>query len=145
MKKQINLICSILALLCFLSTFVPIVALRYPASDYYAPEGNTDYFFTGDYYLAKSYWSVTDYAFSRSPVWRVVLSVSQALLLLWAFLSVRGEAGKSGLAIAVLNLLVVGIVVIAMLSKMWSCRWGVLAVLATDCIAAVVMAALARK
>lgn len=145
MKNQINLICSILALLCFLSTFVPIIALRYPASDYYAPEGNTDYFFNGDYYLAKRCWSVTDYAFSHSTVWRVVLSFSQALLLLWALLSVRGEAGKSGLAIAALNLVVVGIIVIAMLSAMWSCRWGVLAVLAADCIAAVVMAALALK
>ena len=141
--KQINLICSILALLCFVSMFMPIIAPRYPAGEYYAPAGNNDYYYTGEYYLAKTHWSVTEFA-SQSVVWRILLSLDQALLLIWALMSVRGEAGRMGLGVAVVNLILVGITVARMMAVMWNCRWVVLVVLALDCIAAVVMAAQAK-
>ena len=139
-NKAINLICSILALFCFVSMFVPVIAPRYPAADYVAPAGNDDYFYTGEYYLSKTYWTITDFA-SQTLVARILLSLDQAALLIWALLSVRGEAGKKGLAVAVINLVFVGVVVALMLGSMWSCRWAVLAVSALDMIAAVVMAA----
>ena len=142
MKRKINLICSVLALFCFISMFVPVIAPRFPAGEYYAPAGSYErsYYYTGDYYLAKSYWTITDFA-SQSIAGRIILSFDQALLLIWALLSVRGESGKKGVIPALLNLVVVGVVVIKMLGTMWSCRWGVLAVMALNMVASVVMAA----
>lgn len=142
-QRQINLVCAILALLCMVSTLVPIIAPRFPAAGYYAPAGNTDYYFTGDYFLAKAYWSVTDFA-AQSLVWRIIISVDQAMLLLWAWIGVRGEAGKWGLAVAVINLLVVGIIVVRMLGASWGCRWGVLAVMVLDIAASIVLAAISK-
>ena len=144
MKRQINLICSIIALFCFVSMYMPVIAPRYPAGEYYAPEGSyeSDYYYTGNYYYAREYWSITRYAFaSRSVVGRVALSLTQAMLLLWAILSVRGEAGKTGLAAAVIEAFVAGFFIIRMLMVRGSCRWGVLAVMALVMAAGVVMAA----
>ena len=145
MKGKINLICSILALFCFVSMFVPVIALRYPASEYYARSGSSDFFFTGEYYLAKSYWAVTDYVFgAQSVVWRIILSLDQGLLILWALLSVRGEAGRSGLWIALANLAVVAVVLTRMMLGMWACNWPVLIAIAVDTVVAVAMAAIAK-
>lgn len=147
-KKHLNLIISILALFCFISMYMPIIAPRYSAQQYYAPGGNynVEYYFTGDYYCAREYWSITRFVFaSNSVLFRVILSLDQALLMLWALMSVRGEAGRKGLVIALLNLLVVGFVLIKMFGVMGSCRWGVIVVLALDTLAAVVMAANVEK
>ena len=142
MKNKINIICSVLALLCFVSLFIPVIAPRYPASMYNARPGNSDFFLSGDYYLARSYWSVTDYVFgAQSQIWKILLSFDQALLLFWSVLSVRGEAGKAGLAVAIPNLVVTGVAIIRMASSMWACQWAVLIMMVIDVIAAVVMAA----
>ena len=142
MKDKINLICSVLALFCFVAMFVPVIAPRYPAGEYYAQPGNSDYFYTGDYYLAKDYWAITDHVFNaQSIAWRIALSLDQALLLFWALTSVRGEAGRVGLAIAVANLALLSVVLIRMLGAMWGCRWGVLATMAVVMVMSVVMAA----
>lgn len=141
MKKQIALICSILALFCFVSMYMPVIAPRYPAADYYSPAGNDKYFYTGDYYLASEYWNITDFVFANyGVVGRVVLSLDQAMLLLWAVMSVRGEVGKKGRIVALVNVGIVGFFVAGMLLSMWSCRWAVLVVMALNMAASVVMA-----
>lgn len=143
MKNKINIICSVLALLCFVSLFIPVVAPRYPAALYHVRPGNDDFFLSADYYQARSYWSVTDYVFgAQSQIWRILLSFDQALLLFWSVLSVRGEAGKNGLFVAIVNLVVTGAAIIRMTSSMWACQWAVLIVMVLDMIAAVAMAAL---
>lgn len=143
-KKHLNLIISILALFCFVSMYMPIIAPRYPAAQYYAPSGNynAEYYYTGEYYCAREYWSMTRFVFAgKSVLFRVVLSLDQALLMLWALMSVRGHAGRDGLVIALINLVVVGFVLFRMFAVMGSCQWGVTAVLILDTLAAVVMAA----
>ena len=140
MNKTINVICSILALLCFVAMFMPVIAPRYPAGEYRAPTGNDDFYYEGDYYLARAYWTITDYA-SQSVPMRVVLSLDQAALLLWAFMSVQGTAGRKGLYVALFNLVFVGAVLIKMLSVMGCCQWGILAVTVLNMVAAVIMAA----
>lgn len=143
MKKQINLLCSILAIFCVVSMYMPVVQPRYPAGDYYAPEGSYEgeYIFSGDYYYAREYWDMTRFAFAQSSIaLRLLVSIDQALLLLWAWTSVRGEAKWNGLAVALFNLLAVGIVMAMMLHVRASCRWGVVAIMALDTVATVVMA-----
>ena len=147
-KKHLNLIISIMALFCFVSMYMPIIAPRYPAAQYYAPTGsyNAEYYFTGDYYCAREFWSMTRFVFAgNSILFRIILSLDQALLMLWAMMSVRGEAGRNGLVIALINLAVVGFVLIKMFMVMGSCRWGVIVVLALDTLAAVAMAASAGR
>lgn len=147
-RKHLNLIISILALFCFISMYMPIIAPRYPAAQYYAPSGNynAEYYFTGEYYCARELWSMTRFVFaSNSVIFRVILSLDQALLMLWAMISVRGHAGKDGLVIALINLAVVGFVLFKMFSVMGSCRWGVVIILALDTLAAVAMAASVGK
>ena len=144
MNKQLNLLCSVIALLCFVSMFMPVIALRYPAGEYYSASGNyeSDYYFSGDYYYAREYWSVSQYVFTvGSLLFRVALALSESLLICWAYYGVRGESGKMGLAAAVLNLVVSAVALISMLGFVGSCRWGVLVVLALDAVAAVVLAA----
>ncbi len=146
MKKQLNLLCSIIALFCFVSMFIPIIAPRFAAGPYYSGTGNAagDYFFTGDYYYAREYWSISRYVFSTGNLfYRIIVSLSEALLIYWAYYGVRGEAGKVGLTAAILNLVVNAAAIVSMLGVMGSCRWGVLAVLAVDAIVAVVLAILA--
>ena len=41
MKKRFNLICSVIALFCVISMYMPVIAPRYPADQYYAPPGAT--------------------------------------------------------------------------------------------------------
>ena len=148
LKKNLNLIISILALFCFISMYMPIIAPRYPAAQYYAPTGNysAEYYYTGEYYIAREYWSMTRFVFaSNSVLFRVVLSLDQALLMLWAMMSVRGHAGRNGLVIALINLAVVGFVLLKMFRVMGGCQWGVIAVLLLDTLAAVAMAASVGK
>ena len=38
MKKQLNVLCSIIALFCFVSMFMPVIAPRFPAGQYYAAD-----------------------------------------------------------------------------------------------------------
>lgn len=143
MKSKVNIVCSVLALLCFVSMFIPVIAPRYPIALYHTQAGNNDFFISGDYYLARNYWAITDYVFGAEPqIWRIILSFDQALLLFWSVMSVRGEAGKKGLAVSVLNLVVTATVVVKMASSMWACQWAVLIMMALDTIAAVVLAAL---
>ena len=147
-KKHLNLIISILALFCFISMYMPIIAPRYPAAEYYAPSAsyNAEYVFTGEYYCAQEYWSMTRFVFANNSVlFRVVLSLDQALLMLWAMMSVRGHAGRDGLVIALINLVVVGFVLFKMFRVMASCQWGVTIVLVLVALAAVVMAANVEK
>ena len=148
MKKQINLLCSIIALFCFVSMFIPVIAPRYPAATYYvASEASSgDYIFAGDYYYARSYWSISQYVFSNANLLlRVIVALSEALLIYWAYYGVKGEAGKMGLAAALLNLAVNAVAVISMMRVMGYCRWGVLVVLALDAIMAVVLAVIANR
>ncbi len=84
MKKQMNLLCSIVALFCFVSMFIPVIAPRYPASDYYsaAESYSADFIYSGDYYYAREYWSISQFVFStRGLLARVVLALSEALLI----------------------------------------------------------------
>ena len=142
MKNKVNIVCSVLALFCFVSLFIPVIAPQYPASQYHAQPGNKDFFLSGDFYQARSYWAITDYVFGAQPqIWRIILSFDQALLLFWSVMSVRGEAGKMGLAVAILNLVVTGMAIIQMASSMWACQWAVLIMIILDMIAAVAMAA----
>ena len=142
MKNKVNIICSVLALLCFVSLFIPVIAPRYPAAQYHARPGNNVFFLSADYYLARSYWAVTDYVFGALPqLCRIIISFDQALLLFWSVMSVRGEAGRVGLPVAVLNLVVTGAAIIKMTSSMWACQWAVLIMMVLDMIAAVAMAA----
>ena len=132
MRSKLNLICAILALFCFVSMYIPVIAPRYSAAEYHAASGSyeSEYIFTGDYYLARKHWSITDYAFAgHSQVLRLIVSLDQAMLLIWAWVSVsgQGERDKELLA-AVLNLGVTGFLLARMLCSMWACQWGVLVV-----------------
>ena len=50
MKTKFNLICSVLALFCFISMYMPVRAPKYRAGDYYAKSGSYEdsYFFDGE-------------------------------------------------------------------------------------------------
>lgn len=145
MRSKLNLVCAILALFCFVAMYIPVIAPRYPAADYHAASGSyeSEYYFNGEYYLAKKHWSITDYAFAgQSPVSRLVVSLDQAILLIWAWISVsgQGERDKELLA-AVLNLGVTGFFLVRMLQTMWACQWGVLVVTVLAAVMGVVLAA----
>ena len=108
MKKTMNLLCGALALLCLVSLFIPIVAPKYPASEYHPGNGDytKDYFLVGDYYIAREYWSLAKFALSSG--FRIALSVACALLLYWATMSLMGEeALMAGIVAATVNLGVV--------------------------------------
>ena len=143
MKNRFNLICSVVALFCVISMYMPVIAPRYPADQYYAPTNSfmSEYFFTGDYYCAREYWSMTRFVFSNSNVpIRILLSLAQALLMLWALTSVRGEAKRIGPIVSVANLAVTAFILISMLMVMGSCQWGVFAIISLVAIAAVALA-----
>ena len=143
-KRLFNLVCGAIALFCFVSLFIPVIAPCYPATNYYSATGasTTDFVFSGDYYYAREYWSISQYVFSTGGLLaRIVMAMSEALLIYWAFYSVKGEAGKMGMAAAALNLVVVAVAAIDMLGKLGSCRWSVLAVVLVDAIVAAALAA----
>ena len=144
MKKYFNLLCGVIALLCFISLYMPLVAPRFPAADYiYTASAARDYALSGDYFWAREYWSVSRFLFSTgSPIPKVIISLTQVLLIFWAFEASKGEAGKVGVAVAVLNLIVVAASLIFMLKVAGGVRWEVLVMMALDCVAAVVLAVL---
>jgi hypothetical protein len=85
---------------------------------------------------------MTHFVFSdNSVVMRVSLSLLQAMLMLWALLSVRSEAQRIGLIISIANLAVTAFVLISMLRVMGSCQWGVFTIISLVTIAAVPLAA----
>ena len=134
MKQRINLLCSLLVLLCLISMYIPVVAPRYPADEYHPVNGayEADYFYNGEAYLAKRFWSITDYVFAGgSQIARVVISLTQAMLVIRAWLIVSGQADrKKEIVASVVTLGVVGFFLVKMMLSMWSCRWAVLAVMA---------------
>ena len=81
MKKTLTILCGALVLVCLVSLFIPIVAPRYPVSEYHPGTGDytKDYFLTGDYYCARAYWSLGKFALASG--YRIALSVAAALLL----------------------------------------------------------------
>jgi predicted phage tail protein len=114
--------------------YIPVVAPRYPADEYHPANGTyeADYFYNGEAYLAKRFWSITDYVFAGgSQIARVVISLTQAMLVIRAWLIVSGQADrKKEIAASVVTLGVVGFFLVKMMLSMWSCRWAVLAVMA---------------
>ena len=141
MKKTMNLLCGALALLCLVSLFIPIVAPKYPASEYHPGNGDytKDYFLVGDYYIAREYWSLAKFALSSG--FRIALSVACALLLYWATMSLMGEeALMAGIVAATVNLGVVAFLLVKLLGLRAGCRWGVLIIMIVDVIAGAVVA-----
>ena len=145
MKQRINLLCSLLVLLCLISMYIPVVAPRYPADEYHPANGayEADYFYNGEAYLAKRFWSITDYVFGGgSQVARVVISLTQAMLVVRAWLIVSGQAEKrKEMAAGVVTLGVVGYFLVKMMMSMWSCRWPVLVVMVLLLVTSIVMSA----
>ena len=141
MKRTMNLLCGALALLCLVSLFIPLIAPRYPASEYHpGSEGYIkDYFLMGDYYCAREYWSLVKFALSSG--YRIALSVAAALLLYWATMSLMGERPRiAGVLAATVNLGVTAYLLVEMLKLRASCRWGVLIVLCVDVLVAAAVA-----
>ena len=141
MNRTMNLLCGALALLCLVSLFIPIVAPRYPASEYHPGSDNytKDYILVGDYYIARECWSLTEFALSSG--YRIHLSVAAALLLYWATMSLMREKNViAGIVAATVNLVVVTYLLVEMLKLMAGCRWSVLIVLAVDVLAATAVA-----
>lgn len=141
MKKTMSLLCGALALLCLVSLFIPIVAPKYPASEYHPGNGDytKDYFLVGDYYMAREYWSLAKFALSCG--YRILLSIAAALLLYWATLSLMGESARlAGVVAATVNVLVTGYLLSRLMAVAAGTRWGVLVVMAVDVVAAFVVA-----
>ena len=143
MKQMINLLCSLLVLLCLISMYIPVIAPRYPADEYHPANGSYDaeYYYNGEAYLAKRLWSITDYVFGGgSQVARVVISLTQAMLVVRAWLIVSGQAErKKEMAASVVTLGVVGYFIVRMMMSMWSCRWPVLVVMVLLLVTSIVM------
>ena len=141
MKKTMNLLCGALALLCLVTLFIPLIAPKYPASEYHPGNGDytKDYFLVGDYYMAREYWSLAKFALSCG--YRIHLSVAAALLLYWATLSLMGESARlAGVIAATVNLGTTGYLLSRQLEVAAGTRWGVLVVMAVDVVAAFVVA-----
>ena len=143
MKQRINLLCSFLVLFCLISMYIPVIAPRYPASEYHPANGTyeAEYFYNGDAYLAKRYWSITDHVFAGgSPIPCVIMALTQAMLVVRAWLIVSGQAEKrKDLIAGVATLGVVGFFLIRMMMSMWSCRWAVLSVMVLLMITSIIM------
>ena len=137
MKKTFSLLCGALALLCLVSLFIPLIAPRYPASEYHPGNGDytKDYFLVGDYYMAREYWSLAKFALSCG--YRIHLSIAAALILYWATLSLMGEEAKlAGVIAATVNLGTTGYLLSRLLEIAAGTRWGVLVVMAVDVLVA---------
>lgn len=148
MKNRINpiiLLCGTIALLCLFSMFVPIVAPHYPATLYHPSNADSytaDYFFTGDYYQARQYWSIVKFALTNpGTLHRIVVSVSLALMLYWCTMSFMGESTVlGGLVAAIFNLGVVVYSVVKMVGMAGGVRPFVIGVVIVDSLVAVVCA-----
>lgn len=137
MKKTMSLLCGALALLCLVSLFIPLIAPKYPASEYHPGNGDytKDYFLVGDYYMAREYWSLAKFALSCG--YRIHLSAAAALLLYWATMSLMGESAKlAGVVAATVNLGVVVFLLVKLIKLAAGVRWGVLIVVGVDVVLA---------
>ena len=145
MNQRINIVCSLLVLFCMISMYIPVIAPSYPADEYHPATDSyeAEYYYNGDAYLAKSFWSITDYVFGGgSQVARVVISLTQAMLVVRAWLIVSGQAErKKEIAAGVVTLGVVGYFIVRMMMSMWSCRWPVLVVMVLLLVTSIVMSA----
>ena len=145
MNQRINIVCSLLVLFCMISMYIPVIAPMYPADEYHPASDSyeADYYYNGDAYLAKRFWSITDYVFGGgSQIARVVISLTQAMLVVRAWLIVSGQAEKRKEIIAsVVTLGVVGYFIVRMMISMWSCRWPVLIVMVLLLVTSIVMSA----
>ena len=145
MNQRINIVCSLLVLFCMISMYIPVIAPMYPADEYHPASDSyeSEYYYNGDAYLAKRFWSITDYVFGGgSQVARVVISLTQAMLVVRAWLIVSGQAEKRKEVVAgVVTLGVVGFFLVKMMLSMWSCRWAVLAVMVLLLVTSIVMSA----
>ena len=143
MNQRINIVCSLLVLFCMISMYIPVIAPSYPADEYHPASDSyeAEYYYNGDAYLAKRFWSITDYVFGGgSQVARVVISLTQAMLVVRAWLIVSGQAEKRKEIIAgVVTLGVVGFFLVKMMLSMWSCRWAVLVVMVLLLVTSIVM------
>ena len=143
MKQNINVICSLLVLFCLISMYIPVIAPSYPASEYNPANGSyeSDYYYNGDAYLAKRYWSITDYVFASENIFlKVLISLTQAMLVVRAWLIVSGQAEKKKELIAgVVTLGVIGFFLVRMMMSMWSCRWAVLVVMVLLMVTSIIM------
>ena len=141
MKKPFAMLCGALALVCLVSLFVPVVAPRYPVSQYHPGSDSykKDYILSGDYYCAREYWSLAKFALSCG--YRAALSVAAALLLYWATLSLMGEEARlAGVLAATVNLAVTGFLLANQLEIAAETRWGVVIVIILDVVAATAVA-----
>ena len=141
MKNSFTILCGALALLCLLSLFIPIVAPKYPTSEYHPGSGDytKDYFLMGDYYYARQYWSVARFALSCGH--RIALSITAALLLYWATMSLMGEETRfAGMLAATANLCVTAYLMVKMLRVAAGCRWGLIIVVGMDVVVAFAVA-----
>ena len=145
MNQRINIVCSLLVLFCMISMYIPVIAPMYPADEYHSASDSyeSEYYYNGDAYLAKRFWSITDYVFGGgSQVARVVISLTQAMLVVRAWLIVSGQAEKrKEMAAGVVTLGVVGFFLVKMMMSMWSCRWPVLVVMVLLLVMSIVMSA----
>ena len=143
MNQRINIVCSLLVLFCMISMYIPVIAPSYPADEYHPASDSyeAEYYYNGDAYLAKRFWSITDYVFGGgSQVARVVISLTQAMLVVRAWLIVSGQAEKrKEMAAGVVTLGVVGYFLVRMMISMWSCRWPVLIVMVLLLVMSIVM------
>lgn len=141
MKRTYRMLSGAVALLCLVSFFIPVIAPKYPASQYHpGSESYTrDYFHVGDYFIAREYWSLAKFALSSG--FRIALSVACALLLYWATMSLMGEeALMAGVVAATVNIGVVAFLLVKLLGLRAGCRWGVLIIMVIDVIAGAVVA-----
>ena len=145
MNQRINIVCSLLVLFCMISMYIPVIAPSYPADEYHPASDSyeAEYYYNGDAYLAKRFWSITDYVFGGgSQVARVIISLTQAMLVVRAWLIVSGQAErKKEFCASVANLIIVGFFLVKMLLSMWSCRWAVLVVMVLLLVTSIVMSA----
>ena len=73
---------------------------------------------------------------------RVVISLTQAMLVVRAWLIVSGQAErKKEFCASVANLIIVGYFLVKMMMSMWSCRWPVLVVMVLLLVTSIVMSA----
>ena len=97
-NSRINLLCGVVALICFAMMFVPIGELR---GDF-----NSGWHIVGTMQYA---WGEAVSGFnSQEPIYMIVallLTVSAILLAIWAIYSFRGN-GKLGLGVSIFHLLV---------------------------------------
>lgn len=141
MKKTFSLLCGALALLCLVSLFIPLIAPKYPASEYHPGNGDytKDYFLVGDYYMAREYWSLAKFALSSG--YKLVLSVACALLLYWATMSLMAEEARlAGVVASMVNVGVAGYLLVQLLGLRAGVRWPILIIMVIDVVAAAVVA-----